>query len=144
MTLDQRTNSKLLYGLIASLILLIGLIFFYFSYSSENKKDKNIESTENIAIETPATPQKKSLEAETVASEPLGKPHQLITEDVLNAPIPENPSLAKEEVAKLTDIELQLQEQEGLLKAQHEDADALIKLKEEQIKLLEAQLAEAQ
>ena len=54
---------------------------------------------------------------------------------------PENASLAKEEVAKLDDIQSQLKEQEKSLQAQHKDADELVKLKEEQIKLLEAQLA---
>ena len=49
----------------------------------------------------------------------------------------------KEEAAKLDDIQSQLKEQEDLLKAQHSDADQLIQLKEEQIKLLEAQLTES-
>ena len=49
-------------------------------------------------------------------------------------------SLAKEEVSKLNDIHQQLQDQEVTLKAQHADADQLIKLKAEQVKLLEAQV----
>ena len=56
--------------------------------------------------------------------------------------MPENAALAKEEIAKLEDIQSQLTEQEKTLKAQHTDADQLIKLKEEQIKLLEAQLSQ--
>ena len=47
-------------------------------------------------------------------------------------------------MAKLDDIQSQLNEQEAMLKAQHADADELITLKEEQIKLLEAQLAQKQ
>ena len=58
--------------------------------------------------------------------------------------MPENASLAKEEVAKLDDIQVQLNEQKATLDAQHSDADQLIQLKEEQIKLLEAQLAQSQ
>ena len=69
-------------------------------------------------------------------------PKQLVTEDLLKAPVPENPALAKEEVAKLDDIQNQLNDQRALLKQQHNDADELIKLKEEQIKILEAQLAQ--
>lgn len=49
-------------------------------------------------------------------------------------------ALAKEEVSKLEDIHRQLKDQEATLKAQHADADQLTKLKEEQVKLLEAQL----
>ena len=43
-------------------------------------------------------------------------------------------------VSKLEDIHRQLKDQEATLKAQHADADQLTKLKEEQVKLLEAQL----
>ena len=39
---------------------------------------------------------------------------------------------------------MQLKDQEAMLKAQHADADDLVALKEEQIKLLEAQLAQKQ
>ena len=45
-------------------------------------------------------------------------------------------------MAKLDDIQNQLNDQRALLKQQHNDADELIKLKEEQIKILEAQLAQ--
>ena len=64
----------------------------------------------------------------------------MVDEKILKAPVPENESLLKEEVAKLDDIQSQLNEQESMLKTQHTDADDLIALKEEQIKLLEAQL----
>ena len=63
-----------------------------------------------------------------------------MNEDVLKQPIPAQESLAKEEVSKLNDIHRQLQDQEATLKAQHADADQLIKLKEEQVKLLDTKL----
>ena len=63
-----------------------------------------------------------------------------MNEDVLKQPIPAQESLAKEEVSKLNDIHRQLQDQEATLKAQHADADQLIKLKEEQVKLLRLRL----
>ena len=43
-------------------------------------------------------------------------------------------------MAKLEDLQVQLDGQAALLNAQHADADELIRLKEEQIQLLEAQL----
>ena len=67
---------------------------------------------------------------------------KLVEENITELPVPENASLAKEEIAKLDDIQSQLNDQETTLKQQHNDADELIKLKEEQIKLLEAQLAQ--
>lgn len=66
----------------------------------------------------------------------------MVDEALLQDAVPENPSLAKEELAKLDDIQAQLNDQKQALNQQHADADALIKLKEEQIKLLEAQLAQ--
>ena len=65
----------------------------------------------------------------------------MVNESILKDSVPENSSLAKEEVAKLDDIQKQLDEQQQNLKSQHADADQLLKLKEEQVKLLEQQLA---
>lgn len=67
---------------------------------------------------------------------------QLVDESILKTATPNDPALAKEEVAKLEDIQTQLHDQENILKAQHNDADQLITLKEEQIKLIEAQLVQ--
>ena len=47
----------------------------------------------------------------------------------------------KEEIAKLDDIHIQLKDQQQELKQQHTDVDTLLQLKEEQVKLLETQLA---
>ena len=68
---------------------------------------------------------------------------QLVNEDLLNAAVPQDQSLAKEEVAKLEDIQTQLNDQQQMLSTQHSQADELIRLKEEQIQLLEAQLKAA-
>ena len=108
---------------------------WFFSTSS-----KAIPEHEAISLETPAKPvatEVKPTEAEPVIDE---KTIQLVDEKILKAPVPENESLLKEEVAKLDDTQSQLKEQEKSLQAQHKDADELVKLKEEQIKLLEAQL----
>lgn len=68
----------------------------------------------------------------------------LVDEKIIEQAIPQNESLAKDELAKLKDIQTQLDQQTMSLNAQHQDADQLIKLKQEQIKLLEAQLAQSQ
>ena len=81
-----------------------------------------------------ATPVEQSAASETANVE-------LVKESILKDKIPENTSLAKEEVAKLEDIQKQLDDQQQNLKSQHADADQLIKLKEEQIKLLQQQIA---
>jgi uncharacterized coiled-coil protein SlyX len=100
-------------------------------------------STEKAAASSAALPAEASsaqAEIEEISAASAAEP--LITEDILKAPIPQNASLAKEEEARLADLQLQLAEQEKTLQAQHADADQLIKLKEQQLKLLEQQLAE--
>lgn len=140
MTIRDRNSSKMLWGIIALLILIIAGAFAYFNFSSTNEENKiNTETpvSEAVAASEPELPTSEIAPTETTTS-------VLISDEVLKDTVPENASLAKEEVAKLKDIQNQLKDQEVLLTEQHADADQLIELKEEQIKLLEAQLAEAQ
>lgn len=133
---DQRHNPKILIGIVGGLIAVIAIFVAYQLLMTSNEVDIPPHQAELTA---PVAP--KSAAVPVNEPEPTQK---LIEEDVLQAPVPENASLAKEEIAKLEDIQAQLAEQETTLKAQHADADQLLKLKEEQIKLLEAQLAQAQ
>ncbi|MCL6232383.1 hypothetical protein [Acinetobacter amyesii] len=142
MTEDQRHNPKLLVGIIGGLTLLIA-IFFAYQWLSSSTADKSALQEEMVAA--PAKPPVAvPVQSETEASVPVAETEtlKLVEEDILDAAVPENASLAKEEIAKLNDIQQQLNDQEQSLKQQHSDADELIKLKEEQIKLLEAQLAQ--
>ena len=137
MTEDQRHNPKLLWAITGGLIIVIIAVFiFQWMGDSDNTA---------LIIETAPTtaPVAKTAPAEaTPLQEDESAPKQLVTEDLLKAHVSENAALAKEEVAKLDDIQNQLNDQRALLKQQHNDADELIKLKEEQIKILEAQLAQ--
>ncbi len=136
MTEDQRHNPKLLWAIAGGLIVVI-ISVFIFQWMGESDNTAPIETTPTTA------PAAKSAPAEaTPLQDDEAAPKQLVTEDLLKAPVPENPALAKEEVAKLDDIQNQLYDQHTLLKQQHNDSDELIKLKEEQIKILEAQLAQ--
>ena len=136
MTEDQRHNPKLLWAIAGGLIFVI-IAVFIFQWMGESDNTAPIETTPTTA------PAAKSAPAEaTPLQDDEAAPKQLVTEDLLKAPVPENPALAKEEVAKLDDIHNQLYDQHTLLKQQHNDSDELIKLKEEQIKILEAQLAQ--
>ena len=136
MTEDQRHNPKLLWAIAGGLIVVI-ISVFIFQWMGESDNTAPIETTPTTA------PAAKSAPAEaTPLQDDEAAPKQLVAEDLLKAPVPENPALAKEEVAKLDDIQNQLYDQHTLLKQQHNDSDELIKLKEEQIKILEAQLAQ--
>lgn len=137
MTEDQRHNPKLLWAITGSLIVVIIAVFiFQWMGSADNDTDMQATPPVTDPAAKSAPPKATSLQDAEAA------PKQLVTEDLLKAPVPENAALAKEEVAKLDDIRNQLNDQSSLLKQQHADADELIKLKEEQIKILEAQLAQ--
>ena len=143
MTLDQRNSPKLLLGITGGLVVIIMLFLAYqwfFATSNEVLTEHEAASL-TMPAKPAASAEVKLAEPEVATDE---KTIQLVDEKILKAAVPENESLAKEEVAKLADIQTQLKDQETLLKAQHADADDLVALKEEQIKLLEAQLAQKQ
>ncbi len=138
MTLDQKNSPILLLGITGGLVAIIVLVFAYqWFFSTSNEA---LPEHEAISVQTPAKP---AASAEVKAAVTEEQTIQLVDEEILTAPVPKNEALAKEEVAKLADIQTQLNDQETTLKTQHTDADKLIALKEEQIKLLEAQLAES-
>lgn len=142
MTLDQRNSPKLLLGIMGGLVAIIALFLAYqwfFATSNET-----LPEHEGASLTAPAKPAAKAEKPTKPLAQAEQKTIQLVDEKILKQAVPENESLAKEEVAKLDDIQSQLNEQEAMLKAQHADADELITLKEEQIKLLEAQLAQKQ
>ncbi|OEY91823.1 hypothetical protein BJI46_06420 [Acinetobacter qingfengensis] len=64
----------------------------------------------------------------------------LVQNDLDKQPLPENPALAKDELQQLADVQKQLHEQKQLLQQQHQSADRLIELKQQQIADLQQQL----
>ena len=137
--LNQRNSPKLLVGIAGGLVLLIVLFLAYQWLFSSNpqpvKAPETAVSTKPAVIaEQPAAESVTAADQDTI---------QLVNEDLLNAAVPQDQSLAKEEVAKLEDIQTQLNDQQQMLSTQHSQADELICLKEEQIQLLEAQLKAA-
>lgn len=144
MTIEHRQNPKLLWGIVAGLILAIATFFAIAQWiliknESQNAYDSDIIMPTSTTI--PATAFDETAASQATPTAPLATTQVLIEESVLNQPIAENATLAAEELAKLNELQAQLQEQQTTLAAQHTDADELLKLKEEQIKLLEAQLA---
>lgn len=131
MSVEQRHSSKLLVGIIGALVTVVILVFAYQWFSASLSQE--IPEQETVTV-TPA--QVAPIETEANLA------NRLVQDDLIKAPVPENPALAKEEISRLEDIQSQLDEQKAMLDAQHKDADELIRLKEEQIKLLEAQLGE--
>lgn len=135
MTSDQRNSPKLLMGIIGGMVVIIVLFFAYQWFMSSSREVTTESESINSTVSTPVKPSEpvRTMDEKTI---------QLVDESILKTATPNDPALAKEEVAKLEDIQTQLHDQENILKAQHNDADQLITLKEEQIKLIEAQLVQ--
>lgn len=144
MSVEQRNNPKLLMGIMGALVTVVALVLLYQWLNASSGEAERMHQ-EDIAAVPAAKPAAKTEEDTAAAKAPETiEAKALVSEQLLDSPVPENASLAKEEVAKLDDIQVQLNEQKATLDAQHSDADQLIQLKEEQIKLLEAQLAQSQ
>lgn len=135
MTSDQRNSPKLLMGIIGGMVAIIVLFFAYQWFMSSSREVTTESESINSTVSTPLKPSEpvRTMDEKTI---------QLVDESILKTATPNDPALAKEEMAKLEDIQTQLHDQENILKAQHNDADQLITLKEEQIKLIEAQLVQ--
>lgn len=135
MTSDQRNSPKLLMGIIGGMVAIIVLFFAYQWFMNSSSEVTTESESINSTVSTPLKPSEpvRTMDEKTI---------QLVDESILKTATPNDPALAKEEVAKLEDIQTQLHDQENILKAQHNDADQLITLKEEQIKLIEAQLVQ--
>ena len=140
MPLQRKQNSKLLWILIGGLSILVVLFFAAQWFFKKTESSAPLVDPQPVSTPAPAKPKPAD---PLPSSEPLAEnasSQQLVSENVLKEPVPAQESLAKEEVSKLEDVHRQLRDQEPTLKAQHADADQLTKLKEEQVKLLEAQL----
>ncbi|ABS90301.2 signal peptide [Acinetobacter baumannii] len=140
MPLQRKQNSKLLWILIGGLSILVVLFFAAQWFFKKTEISAPMVDPQPASVPAPEKTTNPSESSEPVVQTQTANSQQLVNEDVLKQPIPAQESLAKEEVSKLNDIHRQLQDQEATLKAQHADADQLIKLKEEQVKLLEAQV----
>lgn len=138
MPLQRKQNSKLLWILIGGLSILVVLFLAAQWFFKKTESSAPMVDPQPVSTPAPAKTTDPSSGSEPVAG--AASSQQLVNDDVLKQPVPAQESLAKEEMSKLDDIHSQLKDQEATLKAQHADADQLTKLKEEQVKLLEAQL----
>ena len=143
MSTYQTQNSKLLWMIIGGISVVVVLFLAVQWFLAQKEQQSTSTPTQPGTAKPVATVKQQAAVTpeSTAASSEVTEPIQLVEESIIKDPLPANDSLAKEEIAKLDDIHQQLKDQQQELKQQHEDVDALLKLKEEQIKLLEAQIA---
>ncbi len=146
MALDHSNNSKLMWVIVAGLVIIVTLAVVFLWM---NSKDHAIETTSMVTSETASEAEVTTLPSATLESaseaavvlDNMTNAQALVFDSILKDEIPQNATFAKEEIAKLDDFQQQLQTQRETLEAQQSDADQIIALKEEQIKLLEEQLS---
>ena len=143
MSTYQTENSRLLWMIIGGISVVVVLFLAVQWFLAQKDQQSTSTQKQPVAAKPVATvKQQTTVTPESIAaSSEVAEPIQLVEESIIKEPLPANDSLAKEEIAKLDDIHQQLKDQQQELKQQHDDVDALLKLKEEQVKLLEAQIA---
>ncbi|QIO07929.1 restriction endonuclease subunit S domain-containing protein [Acinetobacter lanii] len=152
MSLDQANSGNLIWKIAGGLVVIVALAGTWIWMNAEDPVQSNTTATTTTPIHATATPQPVEAEsASTVVDNTSNHATNsdisavdekaLVNESILNEQIPAHSALAKEEIAKLDDIQAQLADQQKNLEAQQADADQLIELKQEQIKLLEQQLS---
>ena len=139
----QPENSKLLWVIMSGISLVV-VLFFAVQWFLAQKDQPDTPPKPPVSAKS-VTPVQKNIapatEMATTAASEVTAPIKLVEDSIVKDALPANDSLAKEEIAKLDDIHAQLKDQQQELKQQHTDVDTLLELKEEQIKLLETQLA---
>lgn len=143
MSTYQTENSRLLWMIIGGISVVVVLFLAVQWFLAQKDQQSTSTQKQPVAAKPVATVKQQTTVTpeSTAASSEVAEPIQLVKESIIKEPLPANDSLAKEEIAKLDDIHQQLKDQQQELKQQHDDVDTLLKLKEEQIKLLEAQIA---
>ncbi len=129
----------IVYGLLIVLILITIVTYFYLS-----KRPAADTQTAMSNISAPAADKETLAEIATQSiqaqDETTSNYEGLVDESLLKQPINNDPALIKDELQQLKDIQGQLGEQKDILSQQHQDADKLIELKEQQIADMEKQL----
>lgn len=154
-TPKKKTPIALIIGSVVILLLVGVLVFVLFS-------DNNPEPVTPPAEPTPTTPTPPPVSepmpttntttdtTSTIPNTTSSADQSIIPnampdinpDEILNAEIPEDPALLKEEIDRLADTEKQLDEQSKMIKEQLDLMNDLTKAKDEEIALLEAQIAE--
>ena len=140
MSVDQANQSNLIWKISGALSAMI-IVAAAFMYLQSKNEPTAVKQTPPAIQKKPAEQEVVPVQVEEAASQPTVEDTKaLVNESILKDEVPTNPSLAKEEISKLEDIQDQLLTQQTMLVEQEKNAEELIKLKEEQIQILEEQL----
>ena len=140
MSVDQANQSNLIWKISGALSAMI-IVAAAFLYLQSKNEPATVEQAPLVIQKKPAEQAAELAKIEQAVSQPIVEDAKvLVSESILKDEVSTNPSIAKEEISKLEDIQDQLLTQQTMLAEQEKNAEQLIKLKEEQIQILEQQL----
>ncbi|WP_066802163.1 hypothetical protein [Moraxella oblonga] len=147
----KKTPMALIIGGVVMLLLIGALVFVLFSDSNPEPVTPPPTPAPQPTTQAPPPPTpSEAVPPTTDAPAPTTEQQSIIPstlpeinpDEILKAEIPEDPALLKEEIDRLSDTESQLAEQSKLIKEQLDLMNELTKAKDEEIAILEAQIAE--
>ena len=146
---SKKLNTIILGGVI--ILALIGVMLYMVIGGNDESIDHHHALTPAVSTPTPTTtPEPEQVETQNQNIEHIDATDSILPtikpvvdpDEILNATIPTDPTLIKEEIDRLTDKDAQIAEQEKLIQDQLTLMEDLTTAKAEQIALLEAQIAE--
>lgn len=146
---SKKLNTIILGGVI--ILALIGVMLYMVIGGNDESIDHHHALTPAVSTPTPTTtPEPEQVETQNQNIEHIDATDSVLPtikpvvdpDEILNATIPTDPTLIKEEIDRLTDKDAQIAEQEKLIQDQLTLMEDLTTAKAEQIALLEAQIAE--
>lgn len=140
MQLETLKNNRLILGILGVilLVIIVGTLVVAMTAQPPQAEKPPVAQTQPAAS---ASITDDELQEVIDQDEQTAEFANLVDDSLADQPIPTDVALVKDELVQLQDIDTQLNEQKAMLNQQHQDADELIKLKEEQLANLEKQLA---
>lgn len=147
--MSSENSNKTLWIIIGVICLVVLAIAAYIGLQ-DNQPSKSATTTEESAVRPLEERSLNDEQLTDIAKQSTTQTEQmqenseefaaLVDESLVEQPIAEDQALQNDEIAQLEEVQKQLAEQKDLLEQQHQDADKLLELKEQQLAELEAQL----
>lgn len=138
-----RQGQNVLIGIGILLLVIVGVLYWLTGQSAPSQKTTlpSPPATLPLDVQTQAPPETVEMHAPPEVDQ---APDLVNVDAILQAPIPQDDALIKEELDRLAQEAVLLSEQERLLNEQIADLDQITSKKDAQIRLLEAQIAQLQ
>lgn len=136
---EQTPKSKrwiIMIGVVIAAFILYYIASYAIGIKSTDKEERQNPPPSSSMSQTNEETQSKVDEAQTPGN-------SIVDTNLLTAPVPEDASVAQEEISRLQDQQAQLGERKALLQEQLQDSDKLIELKEKYLADLQAEADKA-